>query len=236
MKRFWTNVSVDEALSGWRVMLDGRPIRTQGSGRPQCVPTRTLAELLAAEWAAQGEDIDASAFPMRDMADYAIDMVAGGKGDTVDKLLRYAETDTLCHRADPDEPLWKRQQSVWEPLVTAFEAREGVRMERVSGVLPRPQPGPTLDALRARLDALNPFTLAALETMTSLSASLCVGLSALEPGSDPEALWAAAELEEAWQAELWGSDWLAEERRAKRRQGFLQAVRFAEHAGGASRG
>lgn len=227
MKRFWKDATVEETRGGWRVMIDGRPVRTQGTGAPQVVPTRALAELLAREWAAQGPEIDASAFPCRDMADYAIDVVAGARGETIAKLLRYAETDTLCYRADPDEPLWKRQQSLWEPLVTAFEAREGVRLDRVSGVLPRPLRAETLAALRPRLETLDPFTLAALETTTALSASLCVGLSALDPGSDPEALWDAAELEETWQAELWGSDALAEERRARRKRDFLRAVEFA---------
>jgi chaperone required for assembly of F1-ATPase len=227
MKRFWKDATVEDTGGGWRVILDGRPVRTQGTGAPQVVPTRALAELLAREWAAQGPEIDASAFPCRDMSDYAIDVVAGARGETIAKLLRYAETDTLCYRADPDEPLWKRQQSLWEPLVTAFEAREGVRLDRVSGVLPRPLRAETLAALRPRLETLDPFTLAALETTTALSASLCVGLSALEPGSDPEALWDAAELEETWQAELWGSDALAEERRARRKRDFLRAVEFA---------
>ena len=141
MKRFWKQVTVGETDGGWRVLLDGRAIKSQGGGAPQVVPTRALAELLAAEWAAQGEEVDPSAFPFRDMADYAIDMVAGNRAETIAKLLRYAETDTLCYRADPDEPLWKRQQEVWEPLVAAFEAREGVHLERASGVLPKPQPG-----------------------------------------------------------------------------------------------
>jgi chaperone required for assembly of F1-ATPase len=231
MKRFWKGVSVDERGGGWRVLLDGRPIRTQGSGVPQVVPTRALAELLAAEWAAQGEDIDGTAFPLRDLADYALDIVANAKTETVEKLLRYAETDTLCYRAHPDEPLWQRQHSVWEPLVTAFEAREGVRMERISGILHRPLSPETQAGLRARLEALDPFALAALETLTSLSASLCVGLSSIEAGADPERLWSAAELEEAWQVELWGSDAQAEERRARRRSDFLRAVGFARALG-----
>ncbi|ANY19932.1 ATP12 chaperone protein [Tsuneonella dongtanensis] len=227
MKRFWNDVSVVESDGGWRVALDGRPIRTQ-MGAAQVIPTRALADMLAAEWASQGEEIDAASFPLRDMADYAIDMVAGARDDTIDKLLRYAETDTLCYRADPDEPLWKRQQAVWEPLLTAFEAREGVRLERVSGIVHRAQPAETLACLRARLAALDPFTLAALEVMTSLAASLSVGLSALLPDADAEALWDAAELEEAWQVELWGSDALAEERRVKRRADFLRSARFAK--------
>jgi chaperone required for assembly of F1-ATPase len=230
MKRFWKEVSVEQAEDGWRIALDGRPIKTQG-GAPQIAPTRALAELLASEWSAQGEEVDPAGFPARDMADYAIDMVAADPAATVAKVLRYAETDTLCYRADPDEPLHKRQWEVWEPIVTAFEAREDVRVERVSGVVHRPQPADTLGKLETRLAALDPFTLAALEVATSLSASLCVGLSAIAPDGDPAALWDAAELEEAWQVELWGSDWEAQERRERRKIDFLRAVAFARAVG-----
>ena len=100
-------------------------------------------------------------------------------------------------------------------------------MERVSGIVHKPQPTATLDCLRARLEVQDPFTLAALEVLTSLSASLCIGLSALGPAADAEALWHAAELEEMWQVELWGSDALAEQRRVRHKADFLRAVAFA---------
>ena len=229
MKRFWKEVAVEQVEGCWRVALDGRPIRTQG-GAPQVVPTHALAELLASEWSAQGEEIDPAGFPARDMADYAIDMVAGDPAAAVTKILRYGETDTLCYRADPDEPLHKRQWAEWEPIVSSFEAREGVRLERVSGIVHKPQPAETLDNLKARLEALDPFTLAALEVLASLSASLVVALSAIEADADVETLWHAAELEEGWQAELWGSDWEAQQRRERRKADFLRAATFARAA------
>ena len=161
MKRFWKDVSVEAADGGWRVTLDGRPIKTQAGGVPQVVPTRALAEALAAEWAAQGEEVDPKAFFLRDLADYAIDQVAPAKDAAVARLLPFAETDTLCYRADPDEPLFRRQQEAWEPLVAACEARHGVRLERVSGIVARPQPPETLERLREVLAENDPFTLAA---------------------------------------------------------------------------
>jgi chaperone required for assembly of F1-ATPase len=230
VKRFWKEVAVEHAGGGWRVLLDGRPIRTQ-AGTAQLLPTRGLAEMLADEWRAQEEEIGPAGFASRDMADYAIDQVAPDPAATVAKLLGYAETDTLCYRADPDEPLHRRQWEVWEPLLAAFEAREGVKMERVSGIVHRPQRAETLDTLRARLERENAFTLAALEAMASLAASLCIALTAIKPDADPAALWAAAELEEQWQADLWGREQEAEERRAKRERDFLRAVEFAKRAG-----
>ncbi|MDG6077997.1 molecular chaperone [Erythrobacter litoralis] len=226
MKRFYAQVAAQEAAGGWIVHLDDRPLKTQG-GRPQLAPSVELAELLAAEWRGQDDEIDPSAFRFRDMADYAIDVVRKEPDVIVDKLLGYAETDTLCYRADPEDPLYRRQQEVWEPLLAETEAREGVRFHRVSGILHRAQAGETLATLRNHLERLDPFKLAALEQLVSLSASLCIGLAALEPGADADALWNAANLEEDWQAERWGKDEEAAARREGRRKAFLNAIAFA---------
>jgi chaperone required for assembly of F1-ATPase len=231
MKRFYKDVSIEETGGGFRVTLDGRPIRTQG-GAPQIVPTRALAEAMAGEWRAQGDEIDPKSFVLRDLADFAIDHVAPDPVAAAARLLPFAETDTLCYRADPDEPLYRRQQALWEPLVRAAEARHGVRLERVSGILHRPQPPETLGKLRATLEALDPFTLAALETLTRLAASLTIGLAALEPDADAEELFAAANCEQDWQAELWGWEWQAEEDRALRLEAFRRAMEFARLADG----
>ena len=227
MRRFYKDVTVAQTELGWTVHLDGRPIKTQG-GKPQVLPTETMAEMLAAEWRSQGEKIDPSSFRFRDMADYALDVVASDPEPVVEKLLGYAETDTLCYRADPEEPLFRRQHEVWEPLLAAFEAREGATLHRVSGVLHKPQPEPSLARLRARLENCEPFRLAALEQLTSLAASLCIGLAAMEPAADGDALWSAANLEEEWQADLWGREEEAEERRARRKADFLAAMDFAQ--------
>lgn len=226
MKRFYTEVASKPCEGGYRVTLDGRPIRTQG-GVPQVVPTAALAEALAAEWREQGETIDPAIFAFRDMADYAIDHVANDRATVIDTLLAYAETDTMCYRADPDEALYRRQREVWEPLLTAFETREGVRMERTSGVVHRAQPAETLEKLRVRLDTQDDFTLAALQPLSSLAASLSIALMALERDADITALWYAASLEELWQADLWGRDEAAEQRRERRGRDFAAAAEFA---------
>lgn len=226
MKRFYDRAEAQAAAGGWQVVLDGRAVKTQG-GQPQIVALRELGQKLAAEWAVQGEDIDPQSFILRDLVDYAIDNVAHDPSAAVERLLRYAETDTLCYRADPEDALFKRQQEIWEPLVAALEQREGVTFQRVSGVVARPPSEKTLETLRRRLAALPPLELAATETMASLTASICIALAALEDDADPDALWDAAELEESWQAGLWGKDEEAEERRAERRANFRRAFEFA---------
>ncbi|PNU02962.1 ATP12 family chaperone protein [Novosphingobium guangzhouense] len=227
MKRFYKEASTQPTQDGWRATLDGRPIRT-AAGRPQIVPTQALAEALAAEWAAQGDEIDTAAFRYRDLADFAIDAVATNREGVIAELLPYAETDTLCYRADPDEALYKRQAQVWEPLLAAVEARLGVTFTRISGIIHKPQPEATLARLRTELEALGDFELAALKMLSSLAASLVIALEAIRPGTDAEALWQAAELEADWQVELWGDDWEAAERRAARFEAFQLAIALAQ--------
>lgn len=226
MKRFYKEAKAAPVTGGWQVQLDGRGVKT-AAGNPQIVPTEALAAALAAEWAAQEEVIVPASFVLRDLADYAIDVVAADPAELHTTLLRFAETDTLCYRAEPGEPLYRRQLERWEPLLTAAEARDDVQFERISGIIHRPQPAETLAKLGERLARLDPCTLAALNTLASLAASLVIGLAALEPDADAGALRIAAELEEEWQAEQWGRDAEAEERRTRRAAAFANAVRFA---------
>jgi len=229
VKRFYRDVSIGEVIvgeaGGYQVLLDGRAIRTQG-GAPQIAPTRALVEIMAEEWRSQGPEIDIRSFPLRDLVDYAIDQVAPAREASIAKLLGYAETDTLCYRADPDEPLFQRQQELWEPMVTASEATYGIRFERISGIVHRSQPEATLAGLRARLEALDDFALAGLLTLASLAASLIAALAVLDQHGEPDAMFAAANLEEDWQAQQWGWDVEAEKVRAVREEAFRLAARF----------
>lgn len=227
MKRFYKDVTVHSAQGGWQVALDTRAIKTVG-GAPQIVPAKALADALAEEWAQQGEKIDPVTMPLRDMADYTIDMVTPDAGAFIDKLVPYGDTDTLLYRADPDEALYARQTKVWEPIVTAMEAQLNVQFVRISGIIHRPQADATLAALREQLSTQSPFALTAIEAMTHLAASLITGLSAAQPNADAQSLWQAACLEEEWQIEKWGRDEEAEEVREKRSKDFLKAREFWE--------
>lgn len=235
MKRFYKQVATQSHEGGWRVALDGRFIKT-AAGNAQLVPSRALAEAMSAEWADQGEEIEPKSFVLRDHADYAIDVASGeARPGLVEEIAAYAGSDTLCYRADPDEPLHQHQLAMWEPLLVEAERRHDVRFERVSGIIHRPQRPETLARIRQAVDGLDPFALAALRMLTGLSASLVIGLAALEPDADAETLWQAANLEEDWQAERWGRDAEAQARRESHFSAFRAAMRFAALARGDDR-
>ena len=229
MKRFWKESSLAEAAEGWQVHLDGRPVKTR-CGTPQVVPTRTLAELLRREWDEAPDEIRAGAFPLRDLADRAIDTIRAEREPVIARLLGFADGDTLCYRAEPDEAVARRQAKVWEPIVAQVEADLAITLNRTHGIIHRPQPEASQSAIRERLENENAFVLAGLDAASSLAASLCVALAGLRDDADAHALWSAANLEEDYQAEQWGVDEEARARRDAREAEFIRALEFARAA------
>ncbi len=228
MKRFYKQVTTAAAGNGsWQVQLDGRAINTQ-TGSPQVVPSEALAMMLASEWERQDEEIDPKSFIFRDMADYAIDIVAKDRASAIGNVTKFSQTDTLCYRGDPADALYKRQQELWEPLVAACEARHAIAFTRVSGIMHNPQPPGTVERLHEVLEGLDDFTLSGMQTLTTLAASVIVALEALEDDADADALFAIANAEEDWQADLWGWDYEAEDRRKVRLEAFRHALDFVK--------
>ena len=229
MKRFYREVTVREHADGWQVELDGRGLKTQGGAR-QIVSSRALAHALAAEWDAQGDTIDAKSLPLRDMTDYAIDRVQPDPSSAIAAIMPFAETDTLCYRADDGDALRERQEEAWEPLVAAAEKALGVDFSRVAGISYTPHPPATRARIVEELEEMDSFTLAALQNLASLAASLIAGFAALDERQDADTLFALANLEEDWQAQQWGWEEEALARRDARARGFALAQRFARLA------
>ena len=229
MKRFYREVAAVPGEGGHGITLDGRAVRTPARA-PLLLPNAALAEAVAGDWRAQGEDIDPASMPMTGLANAAIDRVAPDARGFAATVAVYGESDLLCYRADGPEELVARQTEQWQPLLDWAAERHGVDFAVTSGVVYVGQPETTLARLRAVVESLDPFALAALSKMVSLSGSLVIGLAALERAFPVAQLWQAAELDDLFQAEQWGDDDEALARRAKRHDEFAMAARFAELA------
>jgi chaperone required for assembly of F1-ATPase len=225
MKRFYKDAAVVAADGGWSIALDGRPVRTPARALLS-LPTQRLAEAVADEWRGQGEDVNPASMPMTGLANAAIDHVAINPADFADGVARYAQSDLLCYRADGPEALVARQAAAWDPLLDWARARYDVAFAVTQGIIPVPQPDETLARLGAAVAALVPFTLTGLSTLVTLSGSLVCGLAVVEGGHDLDAVWQAAEIDEAWQVEQWGEDAEAAARSARRRADFAVAGAF----------
>lgn len=231
MKRFWTTAEAAGEDGGFAILLDGRRVRTP-KGAPLVLPNRGLGEAVAAEWAAAGEKVDPRAMVLTGLANAAIDLVAPDVPRFAASLAGYAASDLTCYRADHPPALVARQVAAWEPVLKAVEERHGLLFRRTAGVVPVAQPQATLSRVEGLLGAMDPFALAALQPIVSLSGSLVLALALKDGMLTAEACFAAGALDEDWQAEQWGPDTEAAAQRAARRHLFLAAARFLALAEG----
>lgn len=224
-RRFWTAVTVEPAPDGHAIRLDSRPLLTPAK-RPLILPTRALAEAIAAEWAAVDGPVDPRRMPFTRSANAAVDKVAPQFAEVAALIAAYGGSDLLCYRAETPEALAARQAAAWDPILDWAAQRHGARLAVTRGVVPVAQPPESLARLAAAVHATTPFGLTALHDLVSLSGSLLLGLAATEPDADPEALWPLSRIDEDWQAGIWGRDDAAVVDAEARKQAFLHAHRF----------
>ena len=222
MKRFWRAVTVVADGGAWGIALDGKPVRTPARA-PLILPTRALAEAVAGEWAAQGDEVRPLEMPLTGLSNAAIDRVGP---EIAAAIAAYGAHDLTCYRAEGPPALTVRQAAAWDPVLAWAGRRFDVAFAVTAGVAPVAQPAPTLARLRATVDALGPFVLAGLSPLVSVTGSLLLGLAVLEREIDAETAWAAGEVDAAWQAEQWGDDPLALAPREARRADLLAGARL----------
>lgn len=204
-KRFWSAAEVQEASEGFGIALDGRPVKTPAK-RALLVPTRGLAEAIAAEWAAQQETVDPLSMPFTRSANAALDKVAVQCVEVADMLAAYGDSDLLCYRAEQPADLVARQAEIWDPILDWAEQTLGARLHPRVGVMHAPQDAEALQRLSARVHAMSVFELTAFHDLVSLSGSLILGFAAARDLKNIESLWEISRLDEIWQAEQWGKD------------------------------
>ena len=225
MKRFWKDVSVSQEGEGWGVRLDGRPVKTPARAA-LAVPTQALAQAIADEWRDTGETIDPRAMPLTGLANAAIDRIAPDTASFARGLAVYGESDLLCYRAEGPAPLVSRQAQSWDPILAWAQQYYDAVFELASGITHMPQPPESIARLNAAVAARDPFALAGLSPLVTISGSLLVALALAEGAISLDTAWAAATLDEQWQAEHWGEDEEAAAALANRRRDFEAAARF----------
>jgi chaperone required for assembly of F1-ATPase len=215
-RRFYKAVEVTTADAGFGVSLDGRTVRTPG-GRPLIPPTRALADLIAAEWAAQGPTIEMAEMHATRLANTAVDSIASAREATADQVARYAGSDLLLYFAEEPEGLVRRQSERWGPVLERAEAEAKLSFVRAAGIIHQAQPQESLEAVRRIALSLNDFELAGLAFGASLFGSAILAIALQRGWLDGLQAYELSRLDEAWQEERWGVDAEAAERAARLR-------------------
>lgn len=214
-KRFYKDVDVRAEAAGFAVLLDGRAMKTP-AGATMVAPTRALADAIAAEWRGQGETLKPEGMVLTKALNTALDRIAASRAAIVEDLVKYAGTDLLCYRAESPAELVRRQREAWDSWLEWASERFGARLAVTTGVGHVAQDRESLARLSAAIDAHDSHRLIALHTGVTITGSAVLGLAFAVGAISAEDALAVAEIDAAYQAELWGRDAEAEKARALR--------------------
>ena len=224
-KRFYKNVTVEASEDSWLVLLDGRTVKSPAKNA-LTLPTKATAELVAEEWAAQGERIDPPLMPATRMAFVTLDYMAMARVDTIAEVAKYASTDLLCFRAPEPDELIAAQAAAWDPLLDWADKALGARLIAVTGVVPVDQDAMALQAFFSHAETLDNWKLTATAHATAVCGSAILGC-ALQIGEiDGDQAFALSTLDEAFQTAQWGEDEDAAERSRLLREELVTVDRW----------
>lgn len=213
-RRFYKDVTVVSEDGGFSVKLDGRNVRSPKGGKLS-VPTQALADLVAAEWAAQGDHIEVAGMHVTRLAFTATEAVPQAREATAAQVAQYAASDLLCYFSEAGDSLYERQVAAWEPVLRRAEQELALVFKRATGIIHADQPEETLAKVKALGESLDDFALTGVAFGTALFGSAVLAFALQRGWLSGQEAWTLSRIDEAYQEEKWGIDEEAAERTAR---------------------
>ncbi|KAJ1720374.1 chaperone [Coemansia biformis] len=207
IRRFWRNVGVGERDGHHVVLLDTRPLKTPDGKLVQiALRQRALAWLVAGEWELQKEVLGAHSLPLTSLVSRAIDGLSDPavRGDVVDKLLKYFQTDSACLHDEGPRALADLQQRHYAPILKWARSTYGIDIQATTDIFALRQSPQAVAALRQAAAGFGPLKLAALERAVMAAKSFLIGLALVEQHITAEEAALASQVEANAQTQLWG--------------------------------
>lgn len=211
-RRVYKTVGTYEDGSGFAIHLDGQPARTP-LRLPLVAPTASLAQAVAAEWDAQDPHIDPETMPLTRLLATSIDRIAPHREAVIARLMSYVDADVICYRASHPEDLRTRQRNVWQPVFDWLLRENDIAMTSSEGLMPASQPLEVAARLARVLGTMDDPRLTVFQACAAATSSLALSLALVRKHLSAAEVFAAAFLDEIYQAEKWGEDTAALDRR-----------------------
>jgi chaperone required for assembly of F1-ATPase len=221
-KRFYKSVNITDKLE---IALDDRIVKTPLKV-PLVLPSRALADAVAAEWDAQTEFIHPGAMPLTKLANTAIDRATAERASITAEIIEFAGSDMVCYRSDKPQSLVASQSKHWDPVIAWAHSVLNAKFETVDSITHITQSPDALGSICDHVASLDGFTFTAIHNLTTLSGSALTALMLAAGAMSSDEAWAATNVDEDWQVATWGKDDEAEVRRAGRLREFSACVNF----------
>ncbi len=228
MKRFYKTTGVDAVDGGFRVLLDGRPMKTPAKAE-LLLPALGLAEAVAEEWEQQVEEIEPDAMPITRLATTALDRMPELRDPAIQEIADYAGTDLVCYRAaDPDD-LVRLQHEAWQPALDWMAKRFDIAFDLTVSLVPITQPEATLSGVRKVIEAIEDWPLVGVHGATTSLGSVVLALALWHGELDADAAADASLVDALFELERWGQERDATRRHEVLRRDVRGIARFLQH-------
>lgn len=204
-KRFYKDVVVDVDGAGYVVKLDGRVLKTPGKMTLSFV-RKNHADLVAAEWQAQGTDIVPSTMPCTRLMNVACEQTPKRRGELVKEFQAYTNTDLLCYRTHSPKDLAARQEQNWQPILDYAAHNYSISLASTTRIKAVAQPEKSLNNAADYATSRDDADLTLLLHFTASFGSAILALSVMERHVQVDTAFALSRLDEVFQNERWGAD------------------------------
>jgi chaperone required for assembly of F1-ATPase len=202
MKRFYKTVTAVDGDGGYRIHLDGKPVKTP-SRQELVAPSREIAALLVSEWEAQAETIKPDTMPVTQIVTTVREHGEALRPAITEEILGYLNTDLLCYRAAEPEAVGNRQILQWDPWLSWFEKRFSVPLQTTLGLTALRQPDAAHRAVREAVEELDLWRFTVVQIVTGISGSIILALAFAEKAASVEDVFHAIHVEEDYRAEIY---------------------------------
>jgi len=209
-KRFYKSVAVEAQDASFLVKLDGMTLKTPGK-KTLLIPTRKAADLVAAEWEAQGEYILPLTMPVTRLLNVAVEQTPDNRDALIAEARNYAAPDVLCYREGTVRLHQEHQAKMWDPIL-AWAAEQGVVLKTTETLSAVTQAERSLDKVADYARALDDMRLTLFVHFTAVFGSAVLAMAVMENHLSGSDAYDLSRLDELWQIKYWGEDEIAKER------------------------
>ena len=139
--------------------------------------------------------------------------VAQNREEIIERMVNFSLTDTLLFRNPDAVELIEEERKVWDPIVDWAKEKMAVDFKTSESLEVPVENNASLPRLQVFLESLSDKELVAFYEVSKITKSVLLAAAFVKGKVNAEDSFRAAFLEEIWQADKWGHDKQADERR-----------------------
>jgi len=228
MKKFWKTIEIKKVSSKeFYILLDNKKLKTPQKNE-LILSNHLMAKEVLREWDQRSDIINTDDLVFYGLLSTAIDRVSEEKNSYINDIINFIDTDLICYRADNPIDLVSFQNKQWDPIISLIEKYINTKVSVFKGVMPSQQSSKVHHRFKNLIVELSDVQISVLHRITNLVGSVFLSLCILKKDLTNKQAFELSFLDELWQAENWGYEEDASEKRKKIRTELNRLILFID--------